>query len=562
MIEIGEVEARVTAKGTHTGYKLRVYHSGLNEVRHLAAADLDILQGKLDNLVYSWEQKWERQQAAEARKEAALQKTQNVEEAKEQTKKAQIVLDSMQKLLRDTLTVDDTVNWSTLKNTTSFPKPEPKKPNLAIISPEPKPEDFQKPISIFSIVFGQKEKVLERQHQEFRSALEQWEKDKKKTISANKRTEKLFKEKLAKWQSEKEAFENTQQVLNDKVDALRKRYLSSDEEAVVEYCEIVLTNSKYPDEFPSDFEIEYSAPSGMLVVDFALPDIEALPKMASVRYIASRDTFEEKYLSEAKLKAMYNSVCYQIAIRTLHELFEADSVSALEAVTFNGYVTRTNPATGHLETNCILSVQANKTEFSGINLESVDAKACFRALKGVGSANLATITPVKPLLELDKSDKRFRDHYEIVSELDNSTNLAAMDWEDFEHLVRELFEAEFASNGGEVRVTQASADGGVDAVAFDPDPIRGGKIVIQAKRYTNTVGVAAVRDLFGTVMNEGANKGILVTTSDYGADSYNFAKDKPITLLNGSNLLHLLEKHGRKAKIDIREAKRIMSQQV
>lgn len=82
--------------------------------------------------------------------------------------------------------------------------------------------------------------------------------------------------------------------------------------------------------------------------------------------------------------------------------------------------------------------------------------------------------------------------------------------------------------------------------------------VIQAKRYTNVVGVAAVRDLYGTVMNEGATKGILVTTSDYGKDSYEFAKDKPITLLNGSNLLSLLEKHGHKARINIAEAKKIM----
>ena len=65
---------------------------------------------------------------------------------------------------------------------------------------------------------------------------------------------------------------------------------------------------------------------------------------------------------------------------------------------------------------------------------------------------------------------------------------------------------------------------------------------IQAKRYTNTVGVAAVRDLYGTVLNEGATKGILVTTSDYGPDAYGFAKDKPLVLMNGANLLHLLEK--------------------
>lgn len=106
-------------------------------------------------------------------------------------------------------------------------------------------------------------------------------------------------------------------------------------------------------------------------------------------------------------------------------------------------------------------------------------------------------------------------------------------------------------------MTQASRDGGVDAVIFDPDPIRGGKIVVQAKRYTNPVGVGAVRDLYGTVMNEGAMKGILVTTSDYGPDAYAFAKDKPLTLLSGSNLLHLLERHGDKARIDLKEAKRL-----
>ena len=94
---------------------------------------------------------------------------------------------------------------------------------------------------------------------------------------------------------------------------------------------------------------------------------------------------------------------------------------------------------------------------------------------------------------------------------------------------------------------------------FDPDPIRGGKIAIQAKRYTNTVGVAAVRDLYGTVVNEGANKGILVTTADYGPDAYEFAKGKPLTLLNGGNLLHLLQKHGHKARIDLKEAKIIIS---
>ena len=129
-----------------------------------------------------------------------------------------------------------------------------------------------------------------------------------------------------------------------------------------------------------------------------------------------------------------------------------------------------------------------------------------------------------------------------------------------ESVCRRRFHAEFGQGGGEVKITRTSRDRGVDAIAFDPDPIRGGKIVIQAKRYTNLVGVDAVRDLYGTVVSEGANMGILVTTSKYGPDAYSFAKDKPLRLLDGSNLLHLLEKHGYRARIDLRDAKRILAE--
>jgi restriction system protein len=58
-----------------------------------------------------------------------------------------------------------------------------------------------------------------------------------------------------------------------------------------------------------------------------------------------------------------------------------------------------------------------------------------------------------------------------------------------------------------------------------------------------SVDVSSVRDLFGTVQNEGASKGILVTTSGYGQASYEFAAGKPLELIDGSNLLYLLAEH-------------------
>jgi restriction system protein len=228
-------------------------------------------------------------------------------------------------------------------------------------------------------------------------------------------------------------------------------------------------------------------------------------------------------------------------------------------VTFNGWVEAISPATGVMERGCILSVQAFKDEFLAFNLASVDPKACFKQMKGVAASALAGLAAVRPILQLDTDDSRFVASRDVAGTLDDSVNLAAMPWEDFEHLVRELFGKVFSTPGSEVHVTQASRDGGVDAVAFDPDPIKGGKVVIQAKRYTNAVGVSAVRDLYGTVLNEGANRGILVTTSNYGPDAYKFAQGKPLTLLDGGQLLGLLEQHGHKARINLAEAKQALA---
>jgi restriction system protein len=266
---------------------------------------------------------------------------------------------------------------------------------------------------------------------------------------------------------------------------------------------------------PKEWDLDYNPENGIMIVEYSLPSLEQIPRISEVRYVQSRDEFTEKSLPDVQLGTLYDAVVYQLAIRSVHELLEADTIGALKSVVFSGWVTSVDPRTGHETTACILSLQAPTAVFLAINLAQVDPKACFKALRGVGSSKLHSLTPVAPIVQMRRDDGRFVSAREVANTLDDSVNLAAMDWEDFEHLIREVFEREFTTSGGDVKVTQASRDGGVDAIAFDPDPIRGGKIVIQAKRYTSTVGVAAVRDLYGTVMNEGATKGILVTTSDW-----------------------------------------------
>ena len=439
---------------------------------------------------------------------------------------------------------------------------------------------YEPKLGFFDKLFSKSRKRKEDDAEKlFSSDYDSWKKKKKQIQKKNEEIESNHPKNIKDWEAQKEAFERKQDKLlsdweiqknnyeqkqkenNNKILEKKAAYHNKEPGAVSDYCEMVLTNSEYPDYFPQEWDIDYIADTKILIVDYSLPEIDCLPTVKTVKYIISRDEFTETNLSRAALNKLYDGLLYQIAIRTIHELYEADIANAVDSIVFNGWVDSIDKATGHNVNSCIMSLQASKGEFLAINLEKADPKASFKQLKGVGSSKLHGLSPVAPIININKEDRRFVSAYEVVDGVDETDNLAAMDWQDFENLIREVFEKEFMSSGGEVKITQASRDGGVDAIAFDPDPIRGGKIVIQAKRYTNVVGVSAVRDLFGTTVNEGATKGILITTADFGPDAYEFAKGKPLTLLNGGNLLHLLEKHGHRARIDLKEAKKLLAEE-
>ena len=572
MIKVGKAEAHYNVSGTKIlKYTVEMYHDGLHEHKLISAPDLDILQNKANMQANKWNDKWiridEKQKNLDSREK-------NIEEAFLRTEEAINEQKILENLLNYTLSIDDKVDWDDLKRKDKFSKGKPIEPIWGILKEIPhKPRkmasEFVPTFTLFEKLFKKKKnQKIQECEKKYQNAVNDWEVEKKSIIEYNGKIEKqyqldllLWKDDVAKWEKEKENFLKKQDEYNIKIDNFKVEYFEKNQESILQYCEIVLNNSNYPDYFPKNFELEYNPDNKILIIDYELPSIEKIPKVKEVKYVLSRRELKEIFLPEAQINKIYDDVLYKFSLRTIHELFEADVINALDAISFNGWVNSINKATGNEENNYILSIQVTKLVFERIDLSNIDPKTCFKNLKGVSSSKLSSLTPIRPILQINKSDKRFVDGYDVVDSLEEETNLAVMNWEDFEHLIRELFEKEFQSSGGEVKVTRASRDGGVDAIAFDPDPIRGGKIVIQAKRYTNTVGVASVRDLYGTVVNEGATKGILVSTSDYGPDAYEFAKDKPLTLLSGSNLLHLLQKHGHRAKIDLREAKIILANQ-
>lgn len=555
-IAVGSLNAKWSARGDRIlRYYVDVRHKKLNLHKEVSAPELFILQSKMDALMASWDEKFE-----------TFTKRQNVlsghDAAEDLTAEAMMKLDSLSLILKHTLSVDDRVDWEALKDKSNYDFPKSFPEDKPSSSPEKKPEYLEPKVGFFDLILGRKTKIIAAAEDAYQAATQAWEeRDHQRQTSHAQAVAAWDKRQKTFWDShlaKKAAFEAEQASSHAEVERLKAEVANGDEDAVIEHASLVLEASDYKGIFEKSYLVQYHRQNRLAKVAYDLPTIEILPSIKSVKFIKATGELRESFISDRERKANFESACYQICLRTIHELFEADEHGNIQCILFNGFVNFVNPATGTVQRSCLLSVLVDKETFTAIDLSRVDPKTCFKSLKGVSAASLASMAPIPPVMEMDTEDRRFIEAREVGSNIDQSTNLASISWEDFEHLVRELFEREFASRGGEVKVTQSSSDGGVDAVAFDPDPITGGKIVIQAKRYTRTVGVSAVRDLFGTVMNEGASRGILVTTADYGPDAYSFANGKPLTLMNGANLLHMMERHGYKAKIDLREARSLL----
>jgi restriction system protein len=101
-----------------------------------------------------------------------------------------------------------------------------------------------------------------------------------------------------------------------------------------------------------------------------------------------------------------------------------------------------------------------------------------------------------------------------------------------EYVARRLFERQ----GYQVVNTRDVKDGGVDLILTDR---RGRRAVVQCKRYRGTVGAEIVRDLYGTMIHDGAAQGFLVATGPISAEARRWAAGKPITLIDGPRLVEL-----------------------
>lgn len=148
-----------------------------------------------------------------------------------------------------------------------------------------------------------------------------------------------------------------------------------------------------------------------------------------------------------------------------------------------------------------------------------------------------TKTPLE-LIESSLETLRKSTEEELLSKLKSCSSAF------FERVVVQLLNAMgYGGVSGEGSVTGKSGDGGIDGIIKE-DKLGLDIVCIQAKRYSEaTVGRPIVQQFVGSMDFVQANKGVIITTSQFSKDAYDFIQKivgKKVVLIDGEKVASLM----------------------
>jgi restriction system protein len=160
----------------------------------------------------------------------------------------------------------------------------------------------------------------------------------------------------------------------------RSAFAAGDAEAVEWFARCVLKASQYPDGFPREYQVAYDPQASTIAVEFELPPQSVVPPVRTYRYVKARDDIEPVPRPDHEIRQRHERLIAAIALRTLHEIFSATAPDVVRAVSFTGYVSTTDRATGKPVRPRLLTVSAERSVFEDLVLAEVDPAACLAGL--------------------------------------------------------------------------------------------------------------------------------------------------------------------------------------
>lgn len=323
---------QITLENTYLGIQKIVRGATEDEVHEKAIRQLEI---------------WERKEARERKKEALADLQEQFEEESNELAKQ---ITSYNDILKHTLSIDDKIDWEGNKMAEQFAKTLYKENYFYNVPKE----------SFFDFIFF-------------------WRKNKRIKMLAE--AEQEFAKAQYAFDKEKAEYENEAKTYNQELLEFKKAFEAGDEEAIIEYVTKVLNDSEYLPDMVRDFEINYNKESKSLLIDYVLPSPEDIPNAKELKFVKTAKEIREVPFKKGEFEPFYDSVISQIALRTLHEVFESVYTDAIDTIIFNGMTSATNKATGQTVEPYILSILTNRVQFEAINLSKVDPIPCLSALE-------------------------------------------------------------------------------------------------------------------------------------------------------------------------------------
>lgn len=158
---------------------------------------------------------------------------------------------------------------------------------------------------------------------------------------------------------------------NAQLDALISGLQRGEGAAVHEYVGIVLGNSVYPDILSVEHDYEFDPETRELALTVLVCPPDRLPSEKSYRWVKSKDEIVATALTKKDLKERYANVVHQVALRSIHEVFEADRAGRIQTITLQVATETTDPATGLPRRIAFVGVAAERISFMEFDLHNI-----------------------------------------------------------------------------------------------------------------------------------------------------------------------------------------------
>ncbi|MCZ7662876.1 MAG: hypothetical protein M5U22_08065 [Thermoleophilia bacterium] len=318
-------------------------------------------------------------------------------------------------LLSATLEVDDHVDLASLRTVAEHPPFDRADLENPISPPRPIPDPpepiFAPPVphqGLRGLLGGKKhEKAVAEATAAHEVAVAQWksavvEAESARKVAASqhadleaKRVSELEAERT-RYANECAAREAAAAERNSAIDSLIADLGYGAVHAVEEYVSIVLSNSVYPDHFPVEHDFEFDPASAELRLRAFVPPPDKVPTTAAYKYKKSSDEITTTTLSQKACKDRYTNAVFQVALRSIHEVFEADHRGLIKTISLQVGTNTIDPATGRDGYIPFVAVGAERDTFLDLNLSNVVPAATLSHLGAAVSKSPYDLVAVDP----------------------------------------------------------------------------------------------------------------------------------------------------------------------